>query len=77
MNNAHPPEQVRTIFLIPVFNDWQALELLVQKLDDVLTPSALPATLVILDDGSTTSEDADGCNWTRGSSTCKYLLTTN
>jgi hypothetical protein len=39
--------------LIPVFNDWQAVELLLPALDAALAAASLTARVVLIDDGST------------------------
>lgn len=44
---------MKTVFLIPVFNDWEVLALLLQELDKVLEASHLPALCLVVDDGST------------------------
>ena len=38
--------------LIPVFNDWDSVSLLLDELDGVLTEEALPAEVLLVDDGS-------------------------
>jgi glycosyltransferase involved in cell wall biosynthesis len=53
MNAVEPAE--RLIVVIPVFDDWEALDLLLQDLDRVLCEHHLNADAVILDDGSTVS----------------------
>jgi polyisoprenyl-phosphate glycosyltransferase len=42
------------IILIPVFNDWPSLDLLLQNLDAVLKERDSPAEVLVIDDGSTT-----------------------
>lgn len=44
--------------LIPVYNDWEALGLLLGTLDDVLAAHSLEAGVLIVDDGSTTEPSA-------------------
>ena len=41
------------IVAIPVFNDWESLNLLLKDLDGVLHGSAIAADVLIIDDGST------------------------
>ncbi len=41
------------IILIPVFNDWEAVELLIRALDDKLSECKLKADILLIDDGST------------------------
>ncbi|RUL83078.1 glycosyltransferase [Tautonia sociabilis] len=43
------------VVLIPVFNDWEALQLLLPELDRVLLAHGLSADVLIVDDGSTTA----------------------
>ena len=45
------------IILIPVFNDWEALGLLIQALDEKLAESKLNADLLLVNDGSTSGRD--------------------
>ncbi|MFN3324369.1 MAG: glycosyltransferase [Bryobacteraceae bacterium] len=45
--------------LIPVFNDWESLRLLVRQIDDALADSDWAPRLVIVDDGSTEPLPAD------------------
>jgi len=44
---------LRIVVAIPVFNDWDALRLLLPALDDALAIKAMRATVVVIDDGST------------------------
>jgi glycosyltransferase involved in cell wall biosynthesis len=44
---------VRTLIVIPVFNDWESLRLLIARLDDELSSASMRASLLIVDDGST------------------------
>src|SRR5580658_8258524 len=39
--------------LIPVFNDWEALDLLLRLLDKALAEHGLTAGVLVVDDGST------------------------
>ena len=43
--------------LIPIFNDWRVVELLLPHVDRVMTESGLTADVVLIDDGSTLSPD--------------------
>ena len=45
------------VFLLPVFNDWLALDTLLLHLDDVLRAAATEGEVLVVDDGST---DAGG-----------------
>jgi len=45
----------RTILLIPLFNDWEAADLLLRDLDAALAEYPLPAEVLFVDDGSTES----------------------
>ena len=47
----------RLCVLIPIFNDWKVVELLLPHLDRVLNDRHLTAELVLVDDGSTVSPD--------------------
>ena len=47
------------VILLPVFNDWPALGLLLADLDAVLTRAAGSARILIVDDGSTIPIDDD------------------
>ena len=40
------------LILMPVFNDWDSVSLLLDELDGVLTQEALPAEVLLVDDGS-------------------------
>src|SRR5258706_12838115 len=44
---------MRLAVVIPVFNDWEALTLLLQKLDDSLAARGMRASAIVVDDGST------------------------
>lgn len=46
------------IVLIPVYEDWPAVRLLLASLDDVLTERGLTASILLVDDGSQTSDEA-------------------
>ncbi len=43
----------RVVFLIPMFNDWAAAELLLKDLDLTLNKYPMPAEILLIDDGST------------------------
>jgi glycosyltransferase involved in cell wall biosynthesis len=43
----------RIVILIPLYNDWEALSLLLPALDDCLEEIGTPAAVLIVDDGST------------------------
>ena len=43
----------RDVILIPVFNDWESLTLLVPELDRSLAATSPPVDLIVVDDGST------------------------
>jgi polyisoprenyl-phosphate glycosyltransferase len=49
----HPSEQAETLILIPVYNDWVVLELLLAELDLALDSAGERAQVLIVDDGST------------------------
>ncbi|HKO00149.1 MAG TPA: glycosyltransferase [Thermoanaerobaculia bacterium] len=43
---------MRTLIVIPVYNDWESLRLLLARLDDELSSASVRASLLIVDDGS-------------------------
>jgi glycosyltransferase involved in cell wall biosynthesis len=43
----------RTVILIPLFNDWEAAQLLLEDLDLAMTEYPMPAEVLFVDDGST------------------------
>ena len=45
--------------LIPVFNDWESLALLLPQLDEALAARGIEADVLVIDDGSTTEPDGD------------------
>lgn len=45
------------LILIPVFNDWKSLELLLINLDQVLQERNIPADVLVVDDASSMSAD--------------------
>ena len=47
------PSGPALVILIPVFNDWPALGMLLEKLDGVLAGRGLHASVYVVDDGST------------------------
>src|SRR5436190_19681145 len=49
---------VRTLIVIPVFNDWESLRLLIARLDDSLSTASMRASLLVVDDGSTKAPEA-------------------
>ena len=40
------------VILMPVYNDWEALQILFERLDDVLRREGLEANVLVVDDGS-------------------------
>ena len=52
--NGKPP----FIIVIPIFNDWEALGLLIQRLDPIIARLGVKCTLIIVNDGSTEPYDA-------------------
>jgi glycosyltransferase involved in cell wall biosynthesis len=51
------------IIMIPVYNDWEALDLLVGELDEKLAENGLKVDILLVDDGST--DGADRCRWVK------------
>jgi polyisoprenyl-phosphate glycosyltransferase len=51
--SAGAPFSGRIVILIPLFNDWEAADLLLDGLDAVFAHSRLPAEVLFVDDGST------------------------
>src|SRR5262245_33516682 len=51
------------IILIPVFNDWEALEPLIRALDEKLAETNLNVDILLVDDGSTNAYDR--CGWVK------------
>ncbi len=47
------PDAGRIVVLIPLFNDWEAVDLLLDGLDSAFAQSSAPVDVLILDDGST------------------------
>lgn len=50
-------EDNRLIILMPVYNDWKAVGMLCQKIDQVLAAHNLSAAVIAIDDGSTVTHD--------------------
>ncbi len=46
------------LVLIPLYNDWDAVSLLLMRLDQVLAEASLRPDVLLVDDGSTTQPDA-------------------
>ena len=53
MDDPGRPEPAEVAILLPVFNDWPALALLLRRLDVVLAAAGVAAHVVVADDGST------------------------
>jgi hypothetical protein len=53
--------QERIHVLIPIYNDWNVVRLLLLELDRVLAESRLSADIVLVDDGSTVRPDTFEC----------------
>ena len=49
----------KLVVLIPIFNDWESLYLLLRRLNEVLNLCRVPAVLLIIDDGSSRTFDPD------------------
>ena len=47
------PSEIKLVILMPVFNDWRALSLLLPSLEHELKAAGLRASLLLVDDGST------------------------
>src|SRR3954466_7150900 len=54
------------LILIPIYNDWEAVSLLLPRLDLALSSAGLGARVVLVDDGSTVSAPANVGNATYG-----------
>lgn len=52
------PEQGNFILVIPVYNDWSSLTMLLPEIDQVASESGLRPQLVVIDDGSSQTCDA-------------------
>ena len=59
MSVADPLAEDRLVVLIPQYNEWGALGLLLEDLDRVFTSLQRPAHVVIIDDGSTVDAPSD------------------
>jgi hypothetical protein len=59
--SAPGTSQDRLVVMIPVFNDWDSLELHLKNLDRALHGHGIAADLLIVDDGSTVPPDATFC----------------
>ena len=53
MDDLDGPRTAGVTILLPVFNDWSALALLLARLDGVLAAGGLAADVLVADDGST------------------------
>ena len=42
------------VVLVPVFNDWDSFQTLIERLDDTLSEFKYPVHILVIDDGSTT-----------------------
>jgi polyisoprenyl-phosphate glycosyltransferase len=56
-----PQADSTIIIMIPVYNDWEALDLLVGALDEKLAENGLKVDIILVDDGST--DGPDRCRW--------------
>src|SRR6266478_4336557 len=54
-----PDSALQLVVVIPVFNDWDALRLLLQSLDDTLAARSIRASVLVIDDGSTSRPPQD------------------
>jgi hypothetical protein len=48
------PDAAPLVVLMPLYNDWAALPILLERLDKALGGTGLPAEVVVVDDGSST-----------------------
>jgi len=55
MRPVAPSPRVRAAIVIPVFNDWDSLVLLLRDIDAALGAKQLTGSVTVIDDGSTTS----------------------
>jgi polyisoprenyl-phosphate glycosyltransferase len=53
------PTEPPLLVLIPIYNDWEAVSLLLVQLDRVLASSGLTASVLLVDDASTEPMNAD------------------
>jgi hypothetical protein len=51
-----------TLVLLPLYNDWESLQLLLVQLDDELARHGIRARVLVVDDGSSQQPQAV-CNW--------------
>jgi hypothetical protein len=58
---AEPSGDADVVILIPLYNDWASLRLLLIDLDDVLAHASLRARVLVVDDGSTV--EPEGGAW--------------
>lgn len=58
-SNNNPHENPGTLILIPVYNDWTSLALLLPRLEAALSSAGRNADVLVIDDGSTQEMDAD------------------
>lgn len=56
---ASPDDAGPIVVLMPVFNDWESLALLLPALDESLAACGLQAEVLLVDDGSTIEPDDD------------------
>ena len=49
----------RVVILVPVFNDWRALGMLLPRLDQVLRNEGVEARVLVVDDASSTQNYED------------------
>ena len=52
-HSTSAPDPGRIVVLIPLFNDWEAADLLLDGLDSAFVQTPAPVEVLILDDGST------------------------
>ena len=64
----------RLVILIPTFNDWEALELLLADLDRALARCPMPPQVLVVDDGSTVPVPATLENRTFSALQCVEIL---
>jgi glycosyltransferase involved in cell wall biosynthesis len=56
-------KQLKLVIAIPVFNDWEAANLLLQKIDSVCVESGLSPFILLINDGSTMPVPDDFLAW--------------
>ena len=59
VSNVVTPLPLRTIILIPVFNDWEPAHLLLDELDRALIGNGMKPEVLFVDDGSTSAVPAE------------------